>query len=160
MSAPGVLAFIGLGANLGDACATLRRCVSAIHALPGVWPQACSSLYRSAPVQARGPDFLNAVLAVHTTLPPLQLLEALLQLEQAEGRQRPYPNAPRTLDLDVLLYGDARMETSALTLPHPRLTERAFVLLPLAQIAPERVTPAQLSAVRHQRIECVAGTFP
>lgn len=160
MSAPTVAAFVGLGANLGDAQATLRRAVRAIHALPGVWPLACSSLYRSAPVDAQGPDFLNAVLAVRAAGSPELLWRSLAQLEQAEGRERPYRNAPRTLDLDLLLHGDARLSTPDLTVPHPRLHERAFVLVPLAQIAPGRVTPAQLDAVRHQRVERLDVTFP
>lgn len=148
--------WIGLGANLGDARGTLQRAVAALAALPGVWVVSVSSLYRSAPVDAAGPDYWNAVAELGTTLPPLALLHALQAIEGAEGRERPYRNAPRTLDLDVLLYADQRIATPELTVPHPRMAERAFVLLPLAELAPERVSAAQLQAVAGQRIERVA----
>jgi 2-amino-4-hydroxy-6-hydroxymethyldihydropteridine diphosphokinase len=112
-----------------------------------------SSLYRSAPVDASGPDFINAVAEIATSLSPQALLAALQTLEQDAGRQRPYRNAPRTLDLDILLYDDVTLDTPTLVIPHPRMLIRAFVLLPLAEIAPERVTPAQLQAVSFQAIE-------
>lgn len=146
-------AWIGLGANLGDARAALRGAMAAIAVLPYTQVQAVSSLYRSAPVEATGPDYLNAVVQVATTLAPLELLHALQAIEHAAGRERPYRNAPRTLDLDVLLYGDQRLDTAELTVPHPRMRERAFVLQPLAEIAPERVQAAWLAAVQDQRIE-------
>jgi 2-amino-4-hydroxy-6-hydroxymethyldihydropteridine diphosphokinase len=146
-------AWIGLGANLGDARAALRGAMAAIAVLPYTQVQAVSSLYRSAPVEATGPDYLNAVVQVATTLAPLELLHALQAIEHAAGRERPYRNAPRTLDLDVLLYGDRRLDTAELTVPHPRMRERAFVLQPLAEIAPERVPAAWLVAVQDQRIE-------
>lgn len=158
MPAP-VQAFIGLGANLGDAQAAVLSALAALAALPGTRLQGRSSLYRSAPVQAQGPDFINAVAELATTLAPLALLDQLQALEQAAGRERPYRNAPRTLDLDLLLYGDARIELPRLSVPHPRLAERAFVLAPLAEIAPGRVPAAQLQAVlQAQRIERIAGT--
>ncbi len=147
------LAFVGLGANLGDARATVHRAIQALAALPQVRLTARSSLYRSAPVDASGPDFINAVVALETMLSPEALLAEMQRIEQEAGRERPYRNAPRTLDLDLLHHGDARLDTPALTLPHPRLAERAFVLLPLAEIAPLRVTPEQIAAVESQVIE-------
>lgn len=131
-------AFIGLGANLGaDLLATLSVAARALDALPSTRLCALSSAWRSAPVDAGGPDFLNAVAALDTNLAPLELLDALQAIEQAHGRERPYPNAPRTLDLDLLLLGDLRLDDARLTLPHPRLSQRAFVLRPLLEIAPE-----------------------
>jgi len=133
-------AYIGLGANLGGDPALLRATlVSAWHALqrfPQTQIAATSSLWRSAPVQASGPDYLNAVVALHTELLPLPLLHALQAVEAAHGRERPYPNAPRTLDLDLLMHGNGVIQTAELTLPHPRLRQRAFVLLPLLELAP------------------------
>lgn len=149
--------WVGLGANLGERADTLRTALAAMAALPGTRVRRASSLYRSAPVGAGGPDYLNAVAELHTTLAPQALLEALQGLEQAAGRERPYRNAPRTLDLDILLFGDQVIDTPTLTVPHPRLHERAFVLLPLAELAPERVPPAALQAVRGQAIERSAG---
>lgn len=145
-------AFIGLGANLGDRGQALAQAVQAVALLPGTQLTGLSSLYASAPVDASGPDFLNAVIAVQTRLAPLDLLHALQAIELAAGRERPYRNAPRTLDLDVLRYGDLQLNTPELTLPHPRLWERAFVLLPLAELAPDLVTTAQLASVALQRI--------
>jgi len=127
--------------------------MQSIAALPQTALVARSALYRSAPVQAKGPDFINAVVGVKTQLNAMELLAALQQIEAAAGRQRPYPNAPRTLDLDLLLYGQARISSATLTVPHPRMAERAFVLHPLAEIAPQHVTAAQLAAVAQQRIE-------
>jgi 2-amino-4-hydroxy-6-hydroxymethyldihydropteridine diphosphokinase len=132
-----VLATIGLGANLGDAVHTLHQAVKNIAALPGVTLHAVSGFYGSQPVAATGPDFVNAVVQVLTQLSAEQLLQQLQTLEQHAGRERPYLNAPRTLDLDLLLFGDVSMRTSDLTVPHPRMMERAFVLVPLADIAPE-----------------------
>ena len=149
-------ALIGLGANLGDARAALRSAVQAMAALPGTRLLRVSSLYRSAPVDAGGPDYLNAVAELDTTLAPLELLHALQRIEQAAGRERPYRNAPRTLDLDLLLYGTLRLDSAELTVPHPRMGERAFVLLPLAELAPQLVDAQQLAAVAGQRMECVA----
>jgi len=156
-------AWIGLGANLGDATAAIARAVSAIDALPGTRVARRSSLYRSAPVAARGPDFLNAVIEVETALAPQALLAQLLAIEAGEGRERPYRNAPRTLDLDLLLAvdesGPLRVDSPSLTLPHPRMHLRAFVLAPLAEIAPAMVVPGQgpvatlLAECADQRIE-------
>ena len=149
-------AWIGLGANLGDARAALRSAVQAMAALPGTRLLRVSSLYRSAPVDAGGPDYLNAVAELDTTLAPLELLHALQRIEQAAGRERPYRNAPRTLDLDLLLFGDARIESPKLTVPHPRMGARAFVLVPLSEIAPGRVDAAALQAVRDQPCSRIA----
>ena len=149
-------AWIGLGANLGAARAALRSAVQAMAALPGTRLLRVSSLYRSAPVDAGGPDYLNAVAELDTTLAPLELLHALQRIEQAAGRERPYRNAPRTLDLDLLLYGTLRLDSAELTVPRPRMGERAFVLLPLAELAPQLVDAQQLAAVAGQRMECVA----
>jgi 2-amino-4-hydroxy-6-hydroxymethyldihydropteridine diphosphokinase len=159
-------AYIGLGANVGDARAAVQAAVEAIAALPDTQLVARSQDWLSAPVQAQGPDFINAVVAVDTTLAPRALLAALWGIEQAHGRRRPYPNAPRTLDLDLLLQGDHVLHTPDLTLPHPRMHERAFVLRPLAQIAPEATIAGHgpvaglLAAVAGQRIEPIADSPP
>ena len=129
-------AYVGLGANLGDARATLEAAVQALDALPQTQRVSCSSVYRSAPVDASGPDYFNAVVGLRTRLAPHELLSQLQAIESRHGRERPYRNAPRTLDLDLLLYGDQTISTPTLTVPHPRLHERAFVLMPLAEIAP------------------------
>lgn len=150
-SAP-VSAWIGLGANLGDRLATLRTALSAMGALPGTRVQGVSSLYGSAPVDAGGPDYLNAVAQVQTTLAPHALLAQLQAIEQAAGRERPYRNAPRTLDLDILLYGDGQVGSVMLTIPHPRMWQRAFVLVPLAEIAPQRVSAECLHNVLNQGV--------
>ena len=131
---PARLACIGLGANLGDAAAALEAACVALAALSDTEWVMASSRWRSRPVEASGPDYLNAVACVRTRLTPETLLEALLAIEQDHGRERPYRNAPRTLDLDLLLHGDLQRQTARLTLPHPRWTERAFVLLPLLQV--------------------------
>lgn len=127
-----------------------------IAGLPGTQLTRRSSLYRSAPVGSSGPDYINAVVEVETMLAALPLLHALQAIEQAAGRKRPYHNAPRTLDLDILLYGDVRCETAELTLPHARMYERAFVLLPLAEIEPQLVLTGQLQAIQDQRVERLA----
>ncbi|HMN21897.1 MAG TPA: 2-amino-4-hydroxy-6-hydroxymethyldihydropteridine diphosphokinase [Ottowia sp.] len=145
-----VTAHVGLGANLGDPVATLQRALDDLSRLPGTRLVGASRLYRSAPVDAAGPDFVNAVAELSTELTAPALLQALQALERGAGRQRPYRNAPRTLDLDLLLYGDGRIDSPGLRVPHPRLAQRAFVLRPLAELAPRRVTPAQLAAVREQ----------
>ena len=150
--------FIGLGANLGDAEATLKAAVAALAALPLTALSACSQTYRSAPVNAHGPDYLNAVAELATALPPDVLLRELQRIEQAHGRERAYRNAPRTLDLDLLLYGDQTIATPELTVPHPRMHQRAFVLLPLQELAPDLEIPVRgkladlLAAASDQRI--------
>ncbi len=148
-----VTAYLGLGANLGDARATLVQAIAAVAALSGVRLVRQSSLYRTAPLACSGPDYVNAVLELLTTLSAPDLLTELQKLEQLALRERPYRNAPRTLDIDVLMYGAARIDSATLIVPHPRLTERAFVLVPLAEIAPQRVSTAQLQAVQDQAIK-------
>jgi 2-amino-4-hydroxy-6-hydroxymethyldihydropteridine diphosphokinase len=133
--------FVGLGANLGDARATLASALKSLDDHPAITRVATSSLYRTAPVDAIGPDYLNAVTELRTTLVPLALLAALQAIESEHGRQRPYVNAPRSLDLDLLLYGRRELDHPRLTLPHPRLHQRAFVVEPLAEIAPELAHP-------------------
>ena len=154
---PVVDAWIGLGANLGDARRGLANAASALDEIPGTRLLQRSSLYRTAPIGAEGPDYLNAVVHVQTTLTAPALLSAIQAVERRAGRERPYPNAPRTLDLDLLMYGDAQVDSPTLTLPHPRLAQRAFVLRPLAEIAPDRVAPAWLLAVQDQRAERLAA---
>ncbi|WMD18444.1 2-amino-4-hydroxy-6-hydroxymethyldihydropteridine diphosphokinase [Achromobacter seleniivolatilans] len=134
MSPTPVRAYIGLGANLGDSAATLRRVLDELQGTAGVMAVTASPFYRSAPVDATGPDFVNAVAALDTTLAPLALLDVLQALENQHGRQRPFKNAPRTLDLDLLLYGDTQLDHERLILPHPRMHLRAFVLLPLQDL--------------------------
>jgi 2-amino-4-hydroxy-6-hydroxymethyldihydropteridine diphosphokinase len=150
---PSVTAYIALGANLGDARRTVRQAIQNLATLPQTRLLRASSLYRSAPVDASGPDYINAVAEVATTLDPHALLSELQHLELAAGRERPYRNAPRTLDLDILLYDDLTLDSPALMIPHPRMAARAFVLLPLAEIAPHRLGARQLDAVRGQAIE-------
>jgi 2-amino-4-hydroxy-6-hydroxymethyldihydropteridine diphosphokinase len=153
-----VTAFVGLGANLGDAQEALRQALAGLDGLAGTRLVRASRFYRSAPVDAGGPDYVNAVAQVETTLAAPELLAGLQSLENAAGRERPYRNAPRTLDLDLLLYGSARIASAALTVPHPRMRGRAFVLLPLAELAPERVDARDLAAVAGQRIAPLPGT--
>ncbi|MBI2744253.1 MAG: 2-amino-4-hydroxy-6-hydroxymethyldihydropteridine diphosphokinase [Burkholderiales bacterium] len=157
-TAPGapVTAYVALGANLGDAPATLRQALNDLGTLPHTRLVRASSLYRSAPVDSSGPDYVNAVAELSTALGPYDLLARLQGLEQAAGRERPWHNAPRTLDLDILLYGELRQDDPLLTVPHPRMLERAFVLLPLAEIAPSLVSAAQLLKVETQVISRLA----
>lgn len=149
---PPVTAYVALGANLGDARVAVLKAMQDIAALPATMLVRRSMLYRTASVGATGPDYINAVVEVNTGLDPQELLLALQQLEQAAGRERPHRNAPRTLDLDILLYGDENIDSPTLVLPHPRMTARAFVLVPLAEIAASRVTAEQLQAVCGQII--------
>jgi 2-amino-4-hydroxy-6-hydroxymethyldihydropteridine diphosphokinase len=152
-----VRAFIGLGANLGDPLAALRGALDDLARLPATRLIRASGLYGSTPVDSSGPDYVNAVAEISTCLSAPALLAALQQQELGAGRERPYRNAPRTLDLDVLLFGTARIDSPALVVPHPRMTERAFVLMPLAELAPELVTSAELAAVGDQGIWRLAG---
>lgn len=146
-------AYVAIGANLGDARQTVRQAIEALNALPQSRVTAQSSLYRTAPHEATGPDFINAVVALETSLEPLALLAELQAAELRAGRERPYRHAPRTLDLDLLSFGDQVIDTPTLTLPHPRMRQRAFVLVPLAEIAPDQVSPEQLAAVAGQAIQ-------
>ena len=146
-AAGGATVFIGLGANLGDARATLRDALIELQALAEPGSFRASSLYGSAPVDSTGPDYVNAVACLRTALAPHELLDALQAIEQRFGRERPYRNAPRTLDLDVLLYGvvgDAggvALADERLTVPHPRAPQRGFVLAPLAELWPNGAIP-------------------
>jgi len=158
-----VCAGIGLGANLGHARATLAAAIQALAALPDSTLRACSSIYRSTPIDSSGPDYLNAVALLDTVLTPQALLAELQRIERAHGRERPYRNAPRTLDLDLLFHGEQRLESPALTLPHPRMHERAFVLRPLAELAPDLAIPGHgrvaelLAGVADQHADKLAG---
>ncbi len=124
--------------------------MQALQATPGVTITAQSSLYRSAPVDSSGPDYVNAVVELNTSLEPIALLLELQRIEYLAGRERPYRNAPRTLDLDLLLCQGCTLYTPQLTVPHPRMWERAFVLLPLHEIAPQLVGDELLAAVSLQ----------
>ncbi|RCW76050.1 2-amino-4-hydroxy-6-hydroxymethyldihydropteridine diphosphokinase [Pseudorhodoferax soli] len=145
-------AFVGLGGNLGDARAAVLWALAALDRLPGTRLVCSSSLYRSAPVEAGGPDYVNAVAKLATHLSPLDLLDGLQALELQAGRERPYVNAPRTLDLDVLLYADRALDLPRLKIPHPRMWQRAFVLQPLAEIEPGLVPASALESVSGQQI--------
>ena len=147
-----VTAFIALGANLGKPAQAVCDALVQIGELPGTAVVRHSSLYRTAPVDSSGPDYINAVVEISTRLDAPELLAQLQAVERAAGRERPYRNAPRTLDLDILLYGTARIDSARLQVPHPRMNERAFVLVPLAEIAPALVSPAQLAAVSGQSL--------
>jgi len=147
-----VSAWVALGANLGNPAQALMQALAGLSQLPDTCVVAASSLYESAPLQAEGPMYVNAVAAVSTALNAYQLLQALQSMEQQAGRQRIAPNAPRTLDLDLLFYGTSRIDGPWLTVPHPRWQERAFVLRPLQDVAPERVSAQMLARVADQQI--------
>jgi 2-amino-4-hydroxy-6-hydroxymethyldihydropteridine diphosphokinase len=147
-----VTAYVALGANLGDARHTVQKAFGDIGNLPHTRLVAASSLYQTTPIDSSGPDYINAVAHIATLLPAPLLLQALQQLELAAGRYRPYANAPRTLDLDVLLYGSGQIFSDALTVPHPRMHLRSFVLQPLAQLAPELVSAEDLRKVASQGV--------
>ena len=153
------IAYVALGANLGDPAATIRAAFGALANLPESRVVHCSSLYRTAPVgNTEQPEFINAVAALETTLAPESLLDALFDIEARFGRIRAEKNGPRTLDLDLLLYNNQQLNWPRLTLPHPRLHLRAFVLYPLAELAPDLQLPgrgsiaAWLPAVANQGI--------
>lgn len=137
-----VTAFIALGSNLDDPPAQIRRALRALAALPGTRVVRRSSLYRNPPAgYLDQPEFVNAVARIETRLAPRELLDQLLAIEQRQGRVRDLPDGPRTLDLDILLYGGRSVRSRGLTIPHPRILERAFVLVPLAEIAPGAMVP-------------------
>ena len=150
-----VVAYIGIGSNLGDARGYVERALVRLAHLSECTLQAQSSLFRTMPIDAGGEHYVNAVACLHTGLPAPELLAQLQAIELACGRERPYVNAPRTLDLDVLLYGGERIDTATLTVPHPRLTQRAFVLIPLLQIDPFVQIPG--SGPAHAFVPGVAG---
>ncbi|WP_133650230.1 2-amino-4-hydroxy-6-hydroxymethyldihydropteridine diphosphokinase [Paraburkholderia flava] len=155
------VAYLGLGANLGDARQTLKDSVVCLAQQHTISVLAKSSLYRTAPVDAGGDDYFNCVVKLDTTLPVRHLLALCHKIEHHFGRERPFRNAPRTLDLDILLYGEQSIEEADLIVPHPRLVERAFVLVPLVEIEPNLIIPqrgradAFLGDVAGQRIEKV-----
>jgi len=154
-----IKAFIGLGANLGKPESQVRRGIAALAAIPETRLLASSSLYRSEPVGVgRQPEFVNAVAEIETTLGARALLDELLATEARFGRRREFPGAPRTLDLDLLLYGSRAIAEPGLVVPHPRMHERAFVLAPLVEIAPDAVIPGKgqaallLAACKDQKV--------
>ena len=141
-----VTAYIGIGANLGDARANVHDAIARLARLPGATLVDASASYRTAPIDSSGDDYINAVARITTTLPAEALLLALHAIEAQHGRERPYRNAPRTLDLDLLLYGEQQIASATLTVPHPRITERAFVLVPLLELAPAISVPGKGAA--------------
>ena len=147
-----VTAYVALGANLGDAAQSVRDAIAATSRIAETRVTAQSSLYRTAPIDSGGPDYVNAVIELRTRLSAPALLDELHRIEADAGRERPYRNAPRTLDLDLLLFGGASIASARLQVPHPRMNERAFVLVPLAEIAPHLVPAQQLRAVSSQAI--------
>lgn len=161
--APRFRAHVALGGNLGDVRARLQAAVAALAALPGTRLEGASSLYRTRPVDAGGPDFLNAVVALDTVLAPQELMRALLRIELDNERERPHVNAPRTLDLDLLHHGGAILQTPTLTLPHPRQRGRAFVMTPLAELVKQLPTradspqPDLLSAEKRAQLAAEQG---
>ena len=157
------LAYVGIGSNLEDPRAQVLLALEELARLPDARITARSSLYRTAPVgHAAQPDFINAVAALDTQVSAAALLRELQAIEARHGRKRGFPNAPRTLDLDLLLYGDARIDAPGLSVPHPRMHERAFVLAPLVEIAPKVDIPGigaaadRLAACAGQRVERIA----
>lgn len=145
-------AYVGLGSNQGELRLQLEAAILSLSGLPDTLLVGQSSLYRSSPFQADGPDYLNAVVHLQTRLNACDLLHAFQDIENCAGRERPYINAPRTLDIDLLLYGDGIIQSPWLQVPHPRLRDRAFVLLPLHEIAPQWVAEAELLKVKDQAI--------
>jgi 2-amino-4-hydroxy-6-hydroxymethyldihydropteridine diphosphokinase len=150
-----MIAYIGIGANLGDARANVDHALTRLAALPATAMLRHSASYRTAPIDSSGEDYINAVACIDTALGAPDLLAALQAIELAHGRERPYRNAPRTLDLDILLYGGEQIDLPSLRVPHPRMLERAFVLAPLLEIAPEVEVPGRGPA--HQFLAAVAG---
>jgi 2-amino-4-hydroxy-6-hydroxymethyldihydropteridine diphosphokinase len=147
-----VSAYVALGANLGDAAHAVKGALACLDQLPDTQLVQASALLGSAPVDAHGPAYVNAVAHIQTRLNAVALLQALQGLENAAGRTRHYLHAPRTLDLDLLFYGEAQMQSAYLTLPHPRWQQRAFVLLPLQTVCAHKVSPQMLEAVAHQSV--------
>ena len=151
-----VSVYVGLGANLGDAQQAVQKASAELANLPRTEWVASSSLYQSSPVDAQGPDFVNAVVHLKTRLNAIDLLHACQAMENRAGRERPYLNAPRTLDIDLLLFGEANIQSKELLIPHPRMRARAFVLLPLSEIASHLVSAADLCQVAGQSIQKVS----
>lgn len=152
---PAETAYIGVGANLGNPAQTVEQAIARLNQLADTRVDAQSSLFRTAPIEASGSDYINAVVRIETGLAPLALLKELQALETLFGRERPYQNAPRTLDLDILLFGRQRIDEPLLIVPHPRLTQRAFALIPLLQLDPFIAIPGHGPA--HGFVPDVAG---
>lgn len=152
-----VTAFVGIGANLGEPCAAVLNAVQVMACLEGVAAVRRSSLYASTPIESSGPDYVNAVVELKTRLTAPQLLAQLQTIELKAGRERPYRNAPRTLDLDLLLFGHSTIQSASLTVPHPRMWERAFVLLPLSEMAPDIVGATDLAQVQGQTVHRIVN---
>jgi 2-amino-4-hydroxy-6-hydroxymethyldihydropteridine diphosphokinase len=153
MSRDWVTVYLGLGANLGDARQAVLQAIESVSNLPHTRCLGHSALYGSSPVQAQGPDYINAVVQLETKLNAFELLMACQHIEDQAGRVRPYVNAPRTLDVDVLLFGEGIILSKFLQVPHPRMNERAFVLLPLSELAPQLVSAESLAGVSAQAIQ-------
>ena len=158
------LAYVGIGSNLGESIAQVESAFEHLDRIRETKLRAASSLYRSTPVgYARQPDFVNAIAVLETALPAGELLAELQKIEARHGRERSFPNAPRTLDLDLLLYGQEIVDRPGLTVPHPRMHQRGFVLKPLLEIAPDIEIPgigaakARLGACGDQRVEKIIG---
>lgn len=155
--------FLGLGGNLGDAKQTLKDAIICLAQNPHVEVISRSCYYKSAPIDATGDDFVNSVIAITTNLNPLTLLKLCQSVEDSFGRERPFPNAPRTIDIDILTYDKEEHNLPELTIPHPRMTERLFVLLPLLEIEPEINLPGfgplkdLIAGLSNQRIEKIQG---
>ncbi|MFA7437818.1 2-amino-4-hydroxy-6-hydroxymethyldihydropteridine diphosphokinase [Castellaniella sp.] len=160
--APALHAFIGVGGNLGDPIRAVHQAADTLSQHPQVRALRLSPLYITAPVDSTGPAYVNAVMRIETTLMPHALLAVLQQIEQAHGRTRPWRNAPRTLDLDLLWYDGRHIHTPDLIVPHPRMHQRAFVLQPLQDLAPDLTLPqgplaALLAQCRDQKIDRLAA---
>lgn len=155
MNTTSVVCHVGIGANLGDARRNVERAILRLQQLPQTRLTGQSNLFRTAPIDASGDDYINAVARIETRLAPVELLHALQTIEQEFGRERPYQNAPRTLDLDLLLYGAQTIRSETLTIPHPRIAQRAFVLIPLLQLDPTIAIPGLGPA--HMLVPGVAG---
>ena len=148
------VAYVGIGSNLDEPRRQVLEALSELDQLPHTRVLKKSSLYRSAPMGHAGqPDFINAVAQLETGLPAERLLAELQEVERRHRRERSFPNAPRTLDLDILLFGNATLRSSALTVPHPRMHERAFVLKPLLEIDPQLPFHQHLDACKDQEVE-------
>ena len=143
MTGAQVIAYVGIGANMGAARAAVENAIQQLNELPETRLTGQSGLFRTAPVDANGDDYVNAVARIETQLPAQMLMNELQAIELAAGRSRPFVNAPRTLDLDILLYGDQEISSESLIVPHPRLTQRAFALIPLLQIDPMIAIPGK-----------------
>jgi len=153
MSRNWVTVYLSLGANLGEASQAILKAVDSVSGLPHTRYIARSALYCSSPFQAQGPDYINAVVQLETQLNAFELLMACQHIEDQAGRVRPYVNAPRTLDVDVLLFGEGTIFSAFLQVPHPRMNERAFVMLPLSELAPHLVSVQSLADLSAQGIQ-------